>query len=116
MRTETEKRLHDALTACKEFVELSSGKDFEWYRSERIGHLADERLLEIIGEALSVALRLTPELAERLPAARKAVGLRNRIIHGYDNLDDFIIWSVIRDNIPVLASELDTMLSEETLA
>lgn len=86
MRTETEKRLHDALTACKELVELSSGKDYAWYRSERYG---------------------------RLPETQLAIGLRNRIVHGYDNLDNVIIWDTIRDNIPGLANELKQLLEEK---
>lgn len=113
MRTETEQRLHDALTACNELIDLASGRTHEWYLNERIVRLATERLLEIIGEALSVALRLTPDLEERLPQARKAIGLRNRIIHGYDKLDNSIIWSIIRDNIPSLVNELELMLDEE---
>ncbi len=113
MRTETEQRLHDALIACNELNDLASGRHYEWYVNERIARLAMERLLEITGEALSVALRLTPDLEERLPQARKAIGLRNRIIHGYDKLDDSIIWSIIRDNIPSLANELKQVLEEE---
>ena len=75
--------------------------------------LATERLLEIIGEALSIALRQASELEEQLPESRKAIGLRNRIIHGYDKLDNAIVWSIVRDNIPGLADALKKLLDEE---
>jgi uncharacterized protein with HEPN domain len=116
LRTETEQRLHDALIACNDLIDLASGRNQEWCLNERIARLATERLLEIIGEALSAALRLTPDLEARLPQARKAIGLRNRIIHVYDKLNNTIIWSIVRDNIPPLANELKRLLNEETIA
>jgi uncharacterized protein with HEPN domain len=91
LRIETAKRLHDALTACNDLLELASGKDYEWYRRERYGRLAAERLLEIIGEALTVAVRTDPDLKELRPETQEAISLRNRIVHGYDRIDNAIV-------------------------
>ena len=116
MKIETTKRLHDALTACNDLLELSSGKDYEWYRRERYGRLAAERLLEIIGEALSVAVQSSPDLKTLLPESRDAIGLRNRIVHGYDKLDDKIVWDTIHDSIPSLVNELERILDKQSPA
>ncbi len=85
---------------------------FAEYSSNEMVRLAVERLLEIVGEALSVALKLDPSLQDRFPNLRRAVGLRNRIIHGYDDINDAVIWDIIQTNVPPLASELDELLGD----
>ena len=37
------------------------------------------------------------------------IGMRNRIIHGYDTVDDDIVWDAIENHIPDLAGWLDSM-------
>jgi uncharacterized protein with HEPN domain len=45
--------------------------------------------------------------------ARKIVDLRNWVIHGYDKIDDVIIWSVITRHIPILKEQIETLLEKE---
>jgi len=42
--------------------------------------------------------------------ARKIVNTRNRIIHGYDDIDNTEIWSVIIINLPILKQEVEILL------
>jgi uncharacterized protein with HEPN domain len=35
------------------------------------------------------------------------VGLRNRIIHGYDKVDDSVLWAAIQDHLPELKTQLE---------
>jgi uncharacterized protein with HEPN domain len=55
---------------------------------------------------LGRALRTDPELEMRLPEIRRIVGLRNRLIHGYDSVDDEIVWDVVQAKVPELANRL----------
>ena len=42
--------------------------------------------------------------------ARRIVDLRNFVIHGYDRVDDVIIWGIIIKDVPRLKSEIDRLL------
>jgi uncharacterized protein with HEPN domain len=38
------------------------------------------------------------------------IGARNRLIHGYDNIDSDILWNIINNDLPPLISKLDNLL------
>jgi uncharacterized protein with HEPN domain len=61
---------------------------------------AVERNLAIIGEAMNLLAKQDPEL--KVQSARAIVGMRNRLIHSYDNVDDKIVWEVVRVDLPEL--------------
>lgn len=91
---------------------LTRELDFAAYRRDETTRLASERLLEIVGEALTVALRTDPSLDTALPDVRRAIALRNRIIRGYHDISDALIWDTIKTNIPQLANDLETLLED----
>ena len=72
-------------------------------------NLALVRLVEIIGEA---ATRVGPELRNAHPAIPwlDIVGMRNRIVHGYDQVDFDILWDVMELHLPPLITELRRIL------
>ncbi|MEZ4739901.1 MAG: DUF86 domain-containing protein [Flavobacteriales bacterium] len=61
---------------------------------------AVERSLAIIGEAMGMLTKQDPDL--QVDSARAIVGMRNRLIHSYDNIDDRIVWEVVRNHLPLL--------------
>jgi uncharacterized protein with HEPN domain len=77
---------------------------------------AVERRLGIIGEALSRAAVLEPRLVDRVPELRQIVGLRNRVIHGYDAVDDEIICDVVQHELPRLHARVAELLGEAQLS
>lgn len=54
--------------------------------------------LEIIGEAMNQALKLSPDL--EMSNARLIVDLRNKIIHGNDEIEPENIWSIVINHLP----------------
>lgn len=110
MQPETAKRLHDALDAAIETREVVSTPGIQSPNLLRIQQLAIERLLAIVGEALNWALKSDDSLEQSIPDARKIIGMRNRIIHGYDEIQDEIIWDSARNHIPNLIDQLHTLL------
>ena len=60
------------------------------YQADRQFRRAVEREFEIIGEALNRLTHADPSTADRLDELPRIVGFRNRIIHGYDTVDDGI--------------------------
>ena len=63
------------------------------------------RNLEIISEA---ANRLPEDFRAQHPEIewRKIIGLRNRIVHDYFNIDIEIVWEIIQKDLPNLKSKL----------
>lgn len=74
---------------------------------------AVERQFEIIGEALNHAELEQPELTTLIPDLRRIVGLRNRIIHGYDSVDDQLLWQTVQAHVPSLAQQLEQLLASD---
>ncbi len=62
-----------------------------------------EYLVEIIGEA---AARVGTESREKYPSIPwlQVVGIRNRLVHGYDAVDLDVLWDTIIDDLPRLSS------------
>lgn len=90
----------DIFNAVESIQSFAAGKSFEDYRNDPMLRSAVERQLEIIGEALSQALRLFPELEKRITGCRQIIGLRNRLIHGYSDISQGRIWRVIEEYLP----------------
>ncbi len=112
MTAAAKKRLLDALTACQAIGSFVTGKSFATYESDLLLRSGIERQFEILGEALHLAASAEPALIERIPELRRIVGLRNRIIHGYDSVDDEILWDIVQSKVPALATLLGRMLRD----
>ncbi|MGH9641767.1 MAG: HepT-like ribonuclease domain-containing protein [Terriglobales bacterium] len=71
---------------------------------------AVERQLEIAGEALAQLARTDLATAELISEYRR-VAFRNLLIHGYAEIDDRIVWSVLETKLPVLHRETESLLA-----
>jgi uncharacterized protein with HEPN domain len=71
---------------------------------------AVERNIEIIGEAMSRLLRMEPNI--EITSARRVVDARNKIIHGYDEIENTQIWGIIINSLPVLKKEVEHYLEK----
>ena len=89
---------------------LGDQRIFTEYQKNKLVRRAVARELEIIGEALNSLLKLYPEI--NIQDARKIVDLRNWVIHGYDKVDDMIVWGILTRNLPVLKSDVEKLLRE----
>ncbi len=104
------KHLHDALTAAKRAVEYLGTASLQGYRASGITRSAVERQLEILGEACRRALDERPALRNQIPEAAFAVALRNRLIHGYDAVDDEIVRDTVLKDLPSLIVALEQLM------
>ena len=69
-----------------------------------------EREIEIIGEAINRILKIDQEI--QIENARQIVDTRNWVIHGYDKVDDAIIWGIVSNHLPKLKKEIEELLGE----
>jgi len=96
---------------AREALDLTAGRGRADLDADRVLQLAVTRLLEIVGEA-----------ANRVPAEFRSahasipwtaiVGLRNRLIHGYDQVDPDVLWTILSTDLPALVRELNSLLDE----
>jgi uncharacterized protein with HEPN domain len=69
---------------------------------------AVERNLEIIGEAINRLLKDDPHFP--IENAKRIIGLRNKIIHGYDSVSDENFWAIISLHLPKLKSDIGKLI------
>ena len=102
-------RLRHMLEHAREAVEMVRERTRADLDIDRQLNLAIVRLLEIVGEA---AARVTPELREAIPGLpwEEIVGLRNRVIHGYDQVDFDIVWEAVTGDLPPLIAAIERHL------
>jgi len=102
--------LRQMLDHAREAMDLARGRTREDIGTDRTVNLALTRLLEIIGEA---ANRIPPQQQARYPliAWPQIIGLRNRLIHGYDQVDLDILWEIVTKHLPVLAAAIENVLA-----
>jgi uncharacterized protein with HEPN domain len=112
MKPETTKRLHDVHAAREELQRYSTGRTREDLRSDRTFQLVVERWLEIAVEALRQAERSNPAIIERLSGVRNIVGTRNRLIHGYDDINYSLVRDIVDIHAPALKTEINALLRE----
>ena len=105
--------LRDMLEHAREAVALSRGKTHAELAKDRVLQLALVQLVQIVGEA---AARIPKKEQVRCPGIPWAgvIGMRNKLIHGYDELDLKILWDTLRDDLPRLIGELKKIVPPET--
>jgi uncharacterized protein with HEPN domain len=108
------KLLFDAIAAIDATLSFVSGIAFDQYRLDLMRRSAVERQLEILGEACAKLAREDAVLIDRVPGCRLAIGLRNRIIHGYDTVDDEIVFDTVTHDLAAMRAELSKLLSDLT--
>lgn len=109
MQREVKKYLHDIWESIDSIETFLQGRnDFNEYLSNKLLRRGIERELEIIGEATNRILQLNSEI--NIEDARRIVDLRNWVIHGYDKIDNVIVWGIISRDIPKLKRQVDELM------
>jgi len=110
MPPEAEKYLVDIQTALAEIRDFTRGMDLAGYRADPKSRAAVERKFEVVGEACVRLREKSPETYAKIPDAAMIVGFRNRLIHGYDDVDDGIVWDIVTHKLPLLAKEIEALV------
>jgi len=82
--------------------------DYNVYKSDKMLRRAVERELEIIWEAMNRIDQMDPTI--EIAGKKQIIGMRNRVIHGYDKIDDEIVWGTIVRHLPALKIEIEKLL------
>jgi uncharacterized protein with HEPN domain len=105
------KRLQHMLEAALEALSFIKGKSRDDLSADRLLALGLTREVEIIGEAAS---KVSEECRAALPKIPwpMVIGIRNRLIHAYFEVDLEIVWSTVTSDLPDLVRELEDALAD----
>jgi uncharacterized protein with HEPN domain len=103
--------LDDILDAMNKAEMFVAGMSYEQFENDLRTHYAVTRALEIVGEATR---RLADSFREQYPDVpwRDMAGMRDRIIHGYDNVNLRIVWDVVKQDIPQVRPLIEQILMD----
>jgi uncharacterized protein with HEPN domain len=108
MTDKTRKYLFDILEAVNSIENYILNIDFIQYEKNKMVRRAVEREFEIIGEAMNALLKADDSI--QITSAERIIGMRNRVIHGYDKIDNGLVWGTIKKHLPILKEEVSELL------
>jgi len=94
---------------AREVVELTRNRTRAELETDRVLNLALARLIELIGEAATRIPQQERNKMQGIPWSN-IIGMRNRLIHGYDFVDQDIIWDTATQDVPTLLKVLEEIL------
>ena len=103
-------RIHHILDAAREAVAFSKDRSRADLDTDRKLNLSLVRLLEIIGEA---ARGISQEFRQEHPDLPWSgmIGLRDRLIHGYFDINLDVVWETVTDDLPPLIAQLEKSIT-----
>ena len=104
--------LLDMLVASRKAARFAQGLDHERFAQSDLHQNAIFKVLEIIGEAASRISDDTRKAHSEIPWA-DIVGLRNRIVHAYFEIDLTVVWNIVSDDVPALIRQLEEIAPPE---
>jgi uncharacterized protein with HEPN domain len=111
MHSKTQLALIDILDAIVSAEAFLKGLSFESFAASRLHFFAATRALEIISEA---SRRLAPDFRDERPQLpwRKIMGAGNVYRHNYDNVQESMVWSAIKNDLPLLRAAVEDALED----
>jgi uncharacterized protein with HEPN domain len=107
------KYLYDIKQAAAAILRFVRGQTFADDERDELLRSGVERKLEIIGEALNRLSRENPTVLDKIREHRNIVSFRNILAHGYDSIDNRIVWGIIGEDLGNLLEDVERLLAEE---
>jgi uncharacterized protein with HEPN domain len=101
--------VRDMVGAGRDALSFVRGRQKDDIRDDRMLAFALMKAIEIIGEAAS---KVSPELKRSLPSIpwTDIVGMRNRLIHAYSDVDYDILWDAVTLEVDPLIRDLEKLV------
>jgi uncharacterized protein with HEPN domain len=101
MRAEDRVRVLHMIDAAESLSQFVTGRKQTDLDQDRMLLFAVVRAIEVIGEAASKVSEETREASPAIPW-NAIVGMRNRLVHGYFDIDTRIVWKTVTGEVPAL--------------
>lgn len=105
-------RLQDMLVAARDARAFTAGKAESDLKRDKQLTLALLKCVEIIGEAAARVGEDTRAKFPNLPWA-DMIGMRNRLIHAYFDIDLSLLWATVTSDVPLLIRELERIVGDK---
>lgn len=102
----------DVVHAAKLAIEFVGDMDQAVFMADLKTQAAVTRQIEIVGEAAKRSGEAFREAHPDIPL-REAAGMRDRVIHRYDDVDVRRLWGVVEEDLPKLIAQLEPLMPEE---
>ena len=105
--------LLDMLLAARDALSFTEGMSYDEFVRDRRTQLSVLKSMEIVGEAAGHVSEDTKRAYSDIPW-REIVGMRNRLVHVYFDIDLPLVWDTVRDDLPALIALLEPLVPPET--
>ncbi len=110
MNDEIRKCLFDVVLASEDIENFTKRMEFSDYLENKMAQRAVEREFEIIGKALNRIKGMNSEILEDITEYHRIIGFRNVLAHGYDIVDEKLVWDAVKKHLPILVKEIRILL------
>lgn len=104
-------RIRHMIDAARQALAFAEDRTREDLNTDAMLSFALVRCIEIIGEAAANLSEAARAEAPQVPW-RDVVGMRNRLIHGYFDVDLDLVWATLAVDLPALLEALDPLRAE----
>lgn len=108
MRADDRVRLAHMIDAADTIGNFIAGRNRADLDSDRMLLFAVVHAIEVLGEAAARVSDETRQVAPDIPWSA-IVAMRNRLIHGYFDIDTAVVWKTISVEIPALLPKLRSL-------
>lgn len=103
--------LWDMREAAMDGLQMAEGMTYERFERGKLEQYALAKAVEVVGEAASRVSRTLRDAHPEIPWS-DIVGMRNRLVHDYQNIDLEVLWSVVTTELRPLVERLSSLIPE----
>ena len=103
-------RLEHIIAAIDRIIRYTSDKSYEDLVADDMMYYAVVKNIEIIGEAANMLTPQFQQINSETPW-KMVKGMRNYIVHEYFQIDDLVVWDVVKNNLPELRNQVNRYLA-----
>ncbi len=111
MQRDPLKFLYDIREACRLVSAFTEKRTLDDYRKDPLLKSAVERQFQVIGEAMRQMVVHAPEKAARITDYQRIISFRHILVHGYDVVDDEVVWGIVEKQLPALIKDVNALLA-----
>ena len=105
--------LYDLKEAAAAILRFVRGQTFAEDERDELLRSGVERKFEMIGEAWHRVTRDNPTGLDKIREQRNIVSFRNILAHGYDSIDNRMVWGSSEEDLGKLLEDVERLLAEE---
>ncbi len=105
----SEAYLLDMLINARKAVKFATGLSYEKFTQSDLHQNAILKSIEIIGKAASHVGAETREAHSEIPW-HQIIGMRNRLVHGYFEVNFIRVWDTVKQDLPALIAQLEPLV------